>query len=118
MQPPCYVGILGGVFGRTIQWNLGERDLLPARAAYILEGERRMTKVPLGKLVHPVAATDPHFAATGIEREADHHRIVNRSDQNAMTRQAIYVILDVLPDLATRREIGRAAVWETGCQYV
>src|SRR3546814_18977393 len=83
MQPPGDVGILGGIFGRAAQWNLGERDLLPACAADILEGERSMAQVPLGQLVHAVAAANALFAATGIESEADHHRIAQRTPQTA-----------------------------------
>ena len=55
--------------------------------------------MPFGQLIHAVAAADAIGTAPGIEAEAFDHGIVDRGDGNAIARQHIEIILDVLPHL-------------------
>ncbi len=77
VQAPGHVGILGGIFGRLVERDFGEGDGLLARPTDFLETQAGVAEVTFGQLVHAMAAPDPAFAAPGIEREADDHRIVD-----------------------------------------
>ena len=102
VEPPGHVGIFGSVLRGAVERHFAERDRLLARAADVLESQGGVAKVAPRQLVHAVAAADAFFAATGVEIEADHHRIVNRGHRDAVAGEDRDVVLGVLPDLEHR----------------
>ena len=56
----------------------------------------------LAQFVHSVAAADALFAAPGVEREADDHRVIDGGYRNAVACQHVEIVFDVLSDFEHR----------------
>ncbi len=69
-QAQADVGILGGIFGRRVQWHLVEGDLLLADPAHRFESNAFMLEMGLRQLVESMSRP------SGVEVEAHHQRIV------------------------------------------
>ena len=92
-QAERHIGVLGGIFGRLVERNAIEGDLLLAGAGDLLERDRRVVEIALGQLIHAV----PMHA--GVEGEGEQHRIVNGRERDAVAGEDRIVVLDVLADL-------------------
>ncbi len=95
-----HVGVLGGVFGRLVERHRGEGLLrLPSArrlADRLSKCHARMAQMALGERVHPVGV------ATAVKCVGEQHRVVERSDLDAVALHHEHVVLDVLADLQDR----------------
>ena len=104
MEAQRDVGVLGGIFGRTVEGDEVKADPRLSRARQLLERDRGMSEVARRQFVHAVVPPP------GVERVAHQHRVViRRDDPRAVAAEDDHVILEVLPDLENAR-VGKHGV--------
>ncbi len=97
MQCERHLGILGGVIGGPVERHFIETQLVRAFAADLRVRQGPAAQVSLGKRVHVVIAM--RLQHVGLEQ-----RVMGDADQpNAVVRENVGVVLQVLADLAMVR---------------
>ena len=99
VKPPGYIRIFRRIFGRLVERDLAEGDRLLARPAEFLERQAGVAEVAFGKFVHAMPAADAVELATGIEIEADDHRVVDGRDDDAVAGEHVEIVFAVVEHL-------------------
>ena len=95
-QPQRNIGIFSRVTRGIAQRHLRKAQLVFTRAADVFVSDAAMAKVKLRQFVHAM------IMASRVEREAEHQRIVERRDQDAVPRENGHVIFEILADFQDR----------------
>ena len=93
MKPAGDVGVLGGVIDGGRQRHVFEAHLFPAGSCDVGVFDRLMIEMKGGQLIEAMAVQ------AALEHVGQHHGVIDRPQGDAVARQHLGVVFDVVPDL-------------------
>ena len=92
-EPQRHVGIFRRIVGGAAQLHAVEADRRLARARHLLEADRLVAQMAIGEFVHAMADI------ARLQRIGDQHSVVDGCHRDAVPREHLDVVFQVLPDL-------------------